>query len=265
MSLAQALGDLQDLTVLLRRECPWDAEQTTRTIVPHTVEEAYEVADAAMLGDDEQLLDELGDLLYQTFFLSLLLAERDAGDLERVARGAHDKLVRRHPHVFDDAPAPASAGAVKHRWEELKAEQEGREGVFHGLPDALPGLLYARKVQRRAASTGFEFPDLDLRVARLEGELEELRTELQRTGAPEPETEPDARVADELGDVLFLAVNVAQRLNVDPELALRQATRKFMARVERAAELATGRGEDWAALGLDEQERYYDEAKDALR
>ena len=103
MSLEQALGELQELTALLRRECPWDADQTARTIVPHTVEEAYEVADAAMADDDAKLVDELGDLLYQTFFLSLLLSERGAGDLETVARGVHDKLVRRHPHVFGDA------------------------------------------------------------------------------------------------------------------------------------------------------------------
>ena len=159
MSLEQALGELQELTALLRRECPWDADQTARTIVPHTVEEAYEVADAAMADDDAKLVDELGDLLYQTFFLSLLLSERGAGDLETVARGVHDKLVRRHPHVFEDADSPGSPEAVKHRWEELKTEQEGREGIFHDLPEPLPALLYARKVQRRAASTGFAFPD----------------------------------------------------------------------------------------------------------
>ena len=104
-----------------------------------------------MADDDAKLVDELGDLLYQTFFLSLLLSERGAGDLEAVARGVHDKLVRRHPHVFESAEIPGSAAAVKHRWEELKTEQEGREGVFHDVPESLPALLYARKVQRRAA------------------------------------------------------------------------------------------------------------------
>jgi MazG family protein len=172
LSLEQALGELQQLTALLRRECPWDADQTARTIVPHTVEEAYEVADAAMADDDAKLVDELGDLLYQTFFLSLLLSERGAGDLETVARGVHDKLVRRHPHVFEDAEDPGSPEAVKHRWEELKTEQEGREGVFHDVPEPLPALLYARKVQRRAASTGFAVPGVDTRLAGLNGALE---------------------------------------------------------------------------------------------
>lgn len=265
MSLAEALDDLQQLTALLRRECAWDSEQTAETIVSHTVEEAYEVADAALDGDDEKLVDELGDLLYQTFFLALLLEERGSGDLEAVARSVHEKLVRRHPHVFGAAPPPGSAGAVKVRWEELKTEQEARRGTFHHVPETLPALLYARKVQKRAASTGFELPALESRVRRLEQELEELRVELRRTGEPPPETEPDPRVADELGDVLFLAVNVAQRLNVDPELALRRTARKFVARVEHAVELAAAHGDAWEALPLADQERYYNEAKEALR
>ena len=265
MSLDQTLGDLQQLTARLRSECPWDREQTTATIVPHTIEEAYEVADAALDGDDAKLVDELGDLLYQTFFLSLLLSERGTGDLETVARTVHDKLVRRHPHVFGDSPAPVSAGAVKHRWEELKTEQEGRLGTFHDVPETLPALLYARKVQRRAATVGFEYPELAQRVAGLDDELEELRVELERAGTPAAEGEPDPRVADELGDVLFLVVNVAQKCNVDPELALRQTVRKFVARVELAIELADRRGEEWTALDLDSQKRYYDDAKEALR
>src|SRR5438477_3578506 len=125
MSLADALVELQELTERLRRDCPWDREQTVRTIVPHTVEEAYEVADAALAGDDAKLLDELGDLLFQTYFLSLLLSEKGSGDLEAVARGIHAKLVRRHPHVFA-GEGIESAGAVKARWEDLKREQEER-------------------------------------------------------------------------------------------------------------------------------------------
>ena len=160
------------------------------------------------------------------------LSERGAGDLETVARGVHDKLVRRHPHVFENADTPGSPEAVKHRWEELKAEQEGREGVFHDLPEPLPALLYARKVQRRAASTGFAVPDADSRLAVLHEELDELRAELRRAGTPPPETEPDAKMMEALGDVLFGVVAVASALNVDSELALRGASRRFMERVE---------------------------------
>src|SRR5881296_3289808 len=124
MALADALVELQELTERLRRECPWDREQNERTIVSHTVEEAYEVADAALAGDDAKLLDELGDLLFQSYFLSLLLAEKGYGGLEEVARGVHAKLIRRHPHVFG-GEAAASAGAVRQRWERLKTTHEG--------------------------------------------------------------------------------------------------------------------------------------------
>ena len=137
--LEQALLDLQRLTEQLRRECPWDREQTARTIVPHTVEEAYEVADAALADDDAKLLDELGDLLFQVYFLSLLLSEKGTGDLAAVARNVHAKLVRRHPHVFGEVRAD-TAGRVKENWDRIKREQEGREGVFHDVPNALPGL-----------------------------------------------------------------------------------------------------------------------------
>ena len=262
MSLADALVELQELTERLRRECPWDREQTARTIVPHTVEEAYEVADAALADDDAKLLDEIGDLLFQSYFLALLLQERGTGDLERAARGVHAKLVSRHPHVFGDAEA-ASAGRVKERWEQIKKEEEGREGVFHDVPEGLPALLYARKVQLRAKSAGFEYPDLAGALADLEDELREFRDELPATDPPQ-ETEPDRRVASELGDVLFAAVNVARRLNVDPELELRAATKRFRARVEAAATLAGADGKDWTALPLDEQDAYYDRAKETL-
>jgi MazG family protein len=259
--LADALVELQKLTERLRRECPWDREQTAKTIVPHTVEEAYEVADAALADDPAKLHDELGDLLFQAYFLSLLLSERGQGDLESVARAIHAKLVARHPHVFGDGDA-ASAGAVRRRWEEIKREDEGRVGIFHDVPEGLPALLYARKVQQRAKAVGFEYPDLAGAVADLDSELRELHDELPDSDPP-AETEPDAAMASELGDVLFAAVNVARRLNVDPELELRAASKRFRSRVEHAAELAAQRGEDWTALSLDEQDAYYDQAKEA--
>jgi MazG family protein len=261
VSLADALVELQELTERLRLECPWDREQTTRTIVPHTVEEAYEVADAALAGDDAKLLDEIGDLLFQSYFLALLLSERGAGDLEAAARHIHAKLVARHPHVFGDAEA-RTAARVRESWERIKRDDEGREGIFHDVPEGLPGLAYARKVQQRAKSVGFEYPDLAGALADFDDELRELRAELPESDPPS-ETEPRARVASELGDVLFAAVNVARRLNVDPELELRAATKRFRSRVEQAAALALEDGKDWTTLPLDEQDAYYDQAKES--
>jgi XTP/dITP diphosphohydrolase/tetrapyrrole methylase family protein/MazG family protein/ATP diphosphatase len=264
VSLADALLELQSLTERLRRDCPWDREQTARTIVPHTVEEAYEVADAAFDDRPEKLLDELGDLLFQVYFLALLLDEQGAGDLEDVARAVHEKLVRRHPHVFGEAEA-RTAGRVRENWERIKTGVEGREGIFHDVPAALPALLEARKVQRRAAAVGYDWPDLAGPIAKVEEELHELRDEVARAGEPAPETEPDERVVDELGDVLFTVVNLARRLNVDPELALRRTSRKFVERVEAAERLAEAEGVAWRELGLDEQDAYYDRVKDAAR
>lgn len=260
MGLADALVELQELTEHLRRECPWDREQTARTIVPHTIEEAYEVAEAARGDDPAKLLDELGDLLFQVYFLSRLLEEAGNGDLESVARAVHAKLIRRHPHVFGDVEAD-TPGRVRERWEAIKTEQEGREGIFHDVPEALPALLHARKVQRRAAARGYDWPDLAGPLGKIREELGELETEVERAGRPAPETEPDPRVEGELGDLLFTVVNLARFLNVDPELALRGTTARFRDRVERAEQLAARAGETWTELDLQGQERWYEEAK----
>jgi MazG family protein len=264
LSLTKALLDLQRLTERLRRDCPWDREQTARTIVPHTVEEAYEVADAALRDDEAKLLDELGDLLFQVFFLSLLLEERRAGSLEDVARGIHAKLVARHPHVFGDVEAE-TPGRVRENWERIKRETESRAGIFHHVPENLPALLYARKVQRRAAAIDFEYPDTEGALADLDDELRELKQAIAAAPEARPETEPDVHVVEEVGDVLFAAVNVARRLNVDPELALRWMSDRFRERVERAAGLAEADGRDFAKLPLADQDRYFDQAKEALR
>jgi MazG family protein len=264
VSLSEALLDLQHLTERLRRECPWDREQTVRTIVPHTVEEAYEVADAALAGDGPKLLDELGDLLFQVYFLALLLSEEGEGDLEQAARRIHAKLVARHPHVFGEVEA-RTAQRVRANWERLKVEQEGRRGIFHDVPRSLPALLHARKVQRRAAAIEFEYADATGALADLEDELRELREAVADAPEAAPETEPDPHVFEELGDVLFAAVNVARRVNVDPELALRAMTDRFVERVERAERLAAADGRVFAELGLEEKDRYFDAAKETLR
>jgi MazG family protein len=232
--------------------------------VPHAIEEAYEVADAAIAGDPQKLEDELGDLLFQTYFLALLLEEQGGGDLATVARRSHDKLVARHPHVFGEVEA-RTAGRVRENWERIKTEQEGREGIFHHVPETLPALLYARKLQRRAAAIDFEYPDTAGALADLDDELRELREALAEVGERPAETEPDPHVFEEVGDVLFAAVNVARRLNVDPELALRTMARRFADRVERAEELAAADGRVFTQLTLEEKDRYFDAAKEEFR
>ncbi|MEA2231067.1 MAG: nucleoside triphosphate diphosphatase [Solirubrobacteraceae bacterium] len=212
--ITAALGRLDDLTRRLRAECPWDREQDERTIVPHTIEEAYELADAAHKRDDGKLLDELGDVLFQVYFLALLLEERGAGDLGTVAEHCRQKLIRRHPHVFGDVEAD-SAGAVLRNWDQIKAGEDGREpGIFGDVPENLPALLYARKVQRRAAAAG--------RIER------------------SPDERPDDRDAAfaEVGDRLFEVVDEARRLRVDPELALRAASQRFRDRIETEGDIA---------------------------
>jgi XTP/dITP diphosphohydrolase/tetrapyrrole methylase family protein/MazG family protein/ATP diphosphatase len=245
----EALRRLDALTRRLRRECPWDREQDERSIVPHTVEEAYELAAAAHSGDDAKLLDELGDVLFQVHFLSLLLEERGAGSLADVAEHVRQKLIRRHPHVFGEVEAE-TAGEVLRNWDQIKATEPGREpGIFGEVPENLPGPLYARKVQRRAATSGFDFEHIPYEA--VSGELEELQ-------AAEDDREASFH---EVGDVLFAAVNVARKLRVDPELALRAAAERFRGRVQGAADLAAGDGNDWQDLGPEDQLAYYARAR----
>jgi nucleoside triphosphate diphosphatase len=249
-AIAQALARLDQITRRLRVECPWDREQDARSIVPHTVEESYELADAAQRGDDEKMVDELGDVLFQVHFLLLLLEERGAGDLARVARDVTTKLIRRHPHVFGDVEAETSQD-VRRNWDEIKRGEAGREpGVFGEVPENLPGPLYARKVQRRAASTGFDFPGV-------EGPLQSVRDELAEL---ETAGDPQERF-HELGDVLFAVVNVARKLAIDPELALRAAADRFRARVTAGENLAASEGLSWNDLASDEQLAYYARAR----
>jgi XTP/dITP diphosphohydrolase/tetrapyrrole methylase family protein/MazG family protein/ATP diphosphatase len=211
----EALARLDAISRRLRVECPWDREQDERSIVPHTVEESYELADAAQRGDDRKLLDELGDVLFQVVFLSLLLEERGAGSFEDVADHCRTKLIRRHPHVFGDVDA-TSAAEVLQNWDEIKRGEEGREpGIFGEVPENLPSPLYARKLLRRASSAGVEIPAMPL------------------------EDHLDAADFDSVGDLLLAAVAHARERKVDPELALRSAADRFRQQVDREADAAS--------------------------
>ncbi|HEY5387608.1 MAG TPA: nucleoside triphosphate pyrophosphohydrolase [Thermoleophilia bacterium] len=263
--LGQELVSLKRIVDVLRLECPWDREQTPRDIIGYTVEEVYELADAVATGDLAAEHGELGDLLLQVVLLALLLAEQGAGDLASVTHDIEVKLIRRHPHIFADAVAETAAD-VKGRWERIKVEQEGREGIFHDVPSSFPALLRAHKLQQRAASVGFDWDsaaEAFPKIAEEHAELAELFAEAA-AGPAGPASDPDRRdprVAHELGDLLFATVNVARLLHVDAELALRGAAERFERRVTAAAALSTGEGRDWTALDLSRQEEYYQRAK----
>jgi MazG family protein len=234
---ATAVERLDEVTRRLRRECPWDREQDERSIVPHTVEEAYELADAAGRRDDARMLDELGDVLFQVHFLSLLLEQRGAGDLAAVADHCRKKLIRRHPHVFGEAEAEGTAQVLRN-WDRIKQEEEGRGGAaepFADVPENLPALLYARKLQRRAATAeNPEAEDQDpagpvASITEARSALDELDSLVREGESGRPTADPAGRDAVErgLGEALFATVNLARQLGADPELALRAAAERF--------------------------------------
>jgi MazG family protein len=216
-----AVGRLDQLTRRLRRDCPWDRTQDERSIVAHTVEEAYELADAAHARDDAKLLDELGDVLFQVHFLALLLEERGAGDLAAVADHCVEKLVRRHPHVFGEVEV-SGPEAVRRNWDEIKRASEGRgaAGVFADVPENLPALSLAARMQRRAG----EEPGGQAALAGAAALLE-------RFAATAADGEREARF-DALGELLFALVRSARAFGLDAELALRHATTRFRQTIE---------------------------------
>ncbi|HUC10218.1 MAG TPA: nucleoside triphosphate pyrophosphohydrolase [Stellaceae bacterium] len=226
--------------------CPWDREQDFATIAPYTIEEAYEVADAIARGDMAALKDELGDLLFQVVFHARMAEEAGLFDFADVAAAIADKMVRRHPHVFGDAEI-TSAAAQTAAWEEHKAQERAakaaaagaRESVLDGVALALPALLRAAKIQRRAARIGFDWPAPAPVIEKLAEEIAELEAELEvaTNGAVDR-----ARVEDEVGDVLFAAANLARKLDIDPEAALRRATQKFERRFRQVETIAAERG-----------------------
>jgi ATP diphosphatase len=248
---------------VLRVECPWDREQTAKDIVSYTVEEVFELADAVAGDDLGETHGELGDLLLQVVILAMMLNERDAGDLASVSHDIEVKLIRRHPHIFADAVAETGA-EVKARWERIKVEQEGREGIFHDVPAGAPALHYARKLQQRASAVGFDWDSAAAAFPKIAEEHAELAEVLLGAAPSDPQAagQPDkARLTHEFGDLLFAVVNVARLAKVDPELALREAARRFERRVCAAAAIAEHEGRDWSGLGLEDQERFYQQAK----
>jgi tetrapyrrole methylase family protein/MazG family protein len=251
---------------MLRAECPWDREQTHHSLVSHLIEETYETVEAvsrlspdAPGGDVDyvayaDLEEELGDLLLQVVFHATLADEVSAFDVESIAEGIRRKLVHRHPHVFGEVEAD-TADAVKVNWEAIKAAEKDRESLMDDVPDALPAISRADKLQRRAASIGFDWPALEPVFAKLREEVDELDAELTH------EDRPADRIASELGDVLFSVVNLARHTDVDPELALRAAADRFADRFRVVERLAAAEGTPLSAMTLDEMDALWDRAK----
>jgi MazG family protein len=235
--------------------CPWDIEQTPRTIAPYTIEEAYEVADAVERDDSAALRDELGDLLFQVVFQAQMASERGAFAFDDVVTAICDKLERRHPHVFGDARID-SAEAQTVAWEEQKRLERERAGasVLDDVPLALPALTRANKLGKRAALVGFEWPDVAGALDKLDEELGELRKEVaERAG--------EAQITNELGDVLFCVVNVCRYLKIDPETALRDANAKFERRFRYVETRLREQGRSTSEATLEEMDKLWDEGK----
>jgi len=243
--------------------CPWDRAQTFATIAPYTIEEAYEVADAIERGDLAHLKSELGDLLFQVVFHAQIASEQGQFDFDAVAASIRDKLVRRHPHVFAKAKR-LTAASQSTAWEEIKAEERraatpapGSVSLVDEVPRSLPALLRTHKLGKRAARAGFDFTEPRSAADKVAEELAEVLAAADE----EPAGRREARVFEETGDLLFAAANLARKLGVDAEAALRAANAKFERRVRGMESLAAARGEDFANLDLAAQEALWHETK----
>ncbi len=249
---------LLDIMARLRdpeKGCPWDIEQTWTTIAPYTIEEAYEVAEAIALGDMPMLKNELGDLLFQVVFYAQMGAEEGLFDFEEIARVAAEKMIRRHPHVFADAHIPDAAAQTEH-WERVKQQErnaDGQASLMDDVPHALPALMRAYKLQKRAARAGFDWPSPEPVFDKIAEEMDEIREAMQASN--------QVAVEEEIGDLLFAAANLARACGIRPEEALRQANRKFERRVRAMEKLACENGVDFRSLSIEEQEALWQQVK----
>lgn len=264
------IDNLREIMVALRDPesgCPWDLAQDFASIVPHTLEEAYEVAEAIETGNMNELQDELGDLLFQIVFYARLAEERALFDFEQVAGGIVDKLVRRHPHVFavkDGAATVADVAAQNEAWEASKAlertQKTNATGALAGVANALPALTRSVKLQKRAARMGFDWPGIAPVFDKVQEELEEVRAELVDDDAL---THNRTRIEEEVGDLLFACTNLARQAHVEPERALRYANRKFERRFAQMESLLSEQGRSAVELDIDAWEDLWDQVKAA--
>ncbi len=259
------LADLLAVMARLRAPetgCPWDAKQSFETIAPYTIEEAYEVADAIDRGDMNGLKDELGDLLLQVVYHAQMANEEGSFAFDDVADAITRKMIRRHPHVFED-PTRRDAFLASGLWEQIKAEEKAECGeatdpssILNDVPVGMPGLTRAAKLQKRAAEVGFDWSDVGLIIEKVEEELAELKEAIAHG-------EPQERIADEFGDVAFVLANVARHLHVDPESALRSTCNKFIRRFQHIETALAAEGRTPKDADLDEMEALWNAAKQA--
>jgi tetrapyrrole methylase family protein/MazG family protein len=257
--VGEEMAAFHQLARTLRQECPWDIEQTHQTLVRYLLEETYEVVDAIARLDpndpstDDNLIEELGDVLYQIEFHAAIAEEEGRFSMADIARTAHEKLVARHPHVFGDVVV-GSAAEAEANWEAIKSvEKSERVGIFDGVVDAAPSLSLAAKVQKRASRIGFDWPDVAGPLAKLQEEFSEV-TQAQTLN-------DSVALESEVGDLLFSMVNVARHMDIDPETALRSAVRKFRLRVEAVQALATERGLSMPDLSLTQLDELWEVVK----
>lgn len=266
MTAQYSLNDLVYLMSRLRDPkdgCPWDLKQTFSSIVPHTLEEAYEVADAIEQQDFAHLKGELGDLLFQVIFYSQLGKEEGQFEFADVVHQLVEKLIRRHPHVFPAGTLDSRAGEqavdeqqIKASWEAIKSEERGEKQqtkVLDDIPMALPALQRAVKLQKRASQVGFDWNNAYQVIDKIEEETEEVRQALAEGD--------EQAVIDEMGDLFFAQVNLARHLGVNPEEALRSTNKKFRSRFDFVESKVVASGKDWSAFSLNELDAFWDQAK----
>jgi ATP diphosphatase len=269
----KASGDIADLLAIMARlrdpdgGCPWDVRQTFATIAPYTIEEAYEVADAIDRNDMSDLRDELGDLLLQVVFHARMAQEQGAFAFADVVAAISDKMLRRHPHVFAGGSVE-DVEAQAREWEEHKRRERDAAGhedasALAGIARGLPEWQRALKLQKRAATVGFDWPGPEPVIAKLHEEIDEVRVEFAAVAADPGDVRARDRLEDEIGDLLFVCANVARHAKVDPGSALRRANAKFERRFRAMEALAAADGTPLSALPLQAQDRYWDRAKAA--
>ena len=237
--------------------CPWDMEQTHTSLIPHVIEEAYEVADAIRSGDPAQICDELGDILLQPVLHAEIASETGAFDLHKMANGLTDKLIRRHPHVFGDTSA-ATSDAVLKQWDAIKRTEKGteHEGLLHGTGTGLPALMRAQKLQKKAARVGFDWPDATPVFAKIREEAAELEEAIA--------SGDKAHMEEELGDLLFSVVNLARKLGIESEPALAAANEKFTRRFHAMETHLRAQGHELGKLSLEQMDAAWDEVKHSV-